>query len=913
MAADGQNRGGMAEWQPGWWARTFGGAGRWRLVIADGRLQVHGESQRVDAGVLDVIEIRTEPGPKLLTIRVANQPPVALKGAGRRASRQASAALAQQVDDQRRLAGLAQRAAEQGDAARLWWSAANARAQQQWMDRESAAAIDRGRPDVSAAIAAYGDPRLAGFTASRPEDERAAVDACQYVDVREWAARQNESFAEREKAESADFFRTVEKAPLTDEQIMATICFDNRVRAIASAGSGKTSTMVARAGYAVRRGIAAPEEILMLAFNKKAAAELSERVVSRLGDWGAAISSSTFHAFGLRVIGEATGRKPSVPDDLARDNGIGRLSRIVDTLRDQDPGFRRDWDLFRLVFGRHLPNLGDEPDPEAVDRRSGSQGFRTLAGEVVKSQEEVMIANWLFFNGVSYEYERPYEHDVADAHHRQYQPDFFYPDAGAYHEHWALGPDGNPPPQFEGYADSMNWRRRTHAEFGTRLIETTSAKIRDGSGFTDLAEELGRLGVELEENPYREAVGEPPVNDRALVSLMRSFMVHVKGNRLTEDALARRGGTAQLRNRLFLRMFSAVRRAWERDLRAHDQIDFEDMLNVATDCIESGRWVSPYRIVMVDEMQDASIARATMVRALLKRPGTYLYAVGDDWQSINRFAGADLSVLTRFSEWFGEAETIWLSRTFRSPQSLCDVAGAFVMRNREQLKKRVRSNAPELRESLAAIALKDRSQYDNAALKHCMQLDAQLDSPATLLVLSRYSRGRDDVPSVLEAKFSRLTVDFNTVHASKGKEADYVIVLGLESRGFPSAIEDDPLLQLAMAAPDSFPYAEERRLFYVALTRARRSVLLLTRAGHESPFLIELIQAKALRVHSPAGADITPVICPQCKKRIMRQRQGKRGPFLGCSGYPLCRGTIDVTSGYAPQGLRPSSAPTRTR
>jgi hypothetical protein len=298
---------------------------------------------------------------------------------------------------------------------------------------------------------------------------------------------------------------------------------------------------------------------------------------------------------------------------------------------------------------------------------------------------------------------------------------------------------------------------------------------------------------------------------------------------------------------------------------------------------------------------------------LIGGTATVLFCLWLAWQSVNRFAGADLSVLTRFSEWFGEAETIWLSRTFRSPQSLCDVAGEFVMRNREQLKKRVRSSAPEPREPLAAIALKDRSQYDNAVLKHCMQLDAQLDSPATLLVLSRYSRGRDDVPSVLEAKFSRLTVDFNTVHASKGKEADYVIVLGLESRGFPSAIEDDPLLQLAMAAPDSFPYAEERRLFYVALTRARRSVLLLTRAGHESPFLIELIQAKALRVHSSAGADITPVICPKCKKRIMRQRQGKRGPFLGCGGYPLCRGTIDVTSGYVPQGLRPSSAPTRTR
>jgi DNA helicase-4 len=402
--------------------------------------------------------------------------------------------------------------------------------------------------------------------------------------------------------------------------------------------------------------------------------------------------------------------------------------------------------------------------------------------------------------------------------------------------------------------------------------------------------------VKLDENPYREAVGEPPINDRALVSLMRSFMVHVKGNRLTAEELARRAGALQLRGKLFLSLFDEVAAAWDHDLRAHNQIDFEDMLNLATDYVESGRWASPFKIVMVDEMQDASSARAALVRALLKRPGTYLYAVGDDWQSVNRFAGADLSVLTRFSDWFGDAETIWLSRTFRSPQSLCDVAGSFVMQNPAQLKKRVRSSAPEPAESLIAVRVKDRSEYDDMVRKYCARLDKQVDSPATVLILSRYSRGRYDVSSVLDAEFSHLTVDFNTVHASKGKEADYVVVLGLEARGFPSAIEDDPLLQLAMAAPDAFPYAEERRLFYVALTRARRSVLLLTRTGHESPFLIELIRDNALRVRSPRGADITPVICPKCKTRVMRQRRGKRGPFLGCDGYPLCKGTMDIPS-----------------
>ncbi|MFF2318219.1 UvrD-helicase domain-containing protein [Arthrobacter sp. NPDC058097] len=770
-----------------------------------------------------------------------------------------------------------------------------------WVDQETIAALERIRPDVAAWLAAGTDPRFSAFPLGNRADQRGAVDACGTTDLPEWAARRNEAFLESEKDALADFFRTVEKSPLTEEQVRATVCFDNRVRVVAAAGSGKTSTMVARAGYAIRRKIAQPTEILALAFNRKAAGELSERLVSRLGDDGASVASSTFHSFGLRIIGEATGRKPSLPDDLATDNGIGRLSRVVDALRGQDPAFRREWDLFRLVFGRQLPDPGDEAEPEKVDRRTGAQGFETLAGEIVKSQEEVMIANWLFFNGVCYEYERPYAFDVADAHHRQYQPDFCYPDIDIWHEHWALGPDGVPPPHFEGYAESMAWRRQTHARYGTGLIETTSATIRDGSGFDHLERELRRHGIELEEDPYREAAGEPPITDRAMITLMRSFMSHAKGNRLSPDELTQRAGH-ELRARLFVRLYTAVVAEWDRQLRAAGQIDFEDMLNLATDYVDSGRWASSYRVVMVDEMQDTSAARAGLVRALLKTKGTYLYAVGDDWQSINRFAGSDLSVMTGFDNWFGAASTIWLDRTFRSPQSLCDIAGGFVTRNPGQIRKQIGSSAPDYGETVFAVSVDNRADYDSVLRQQLAGLDAQLTAPATVLLLGRYTRSRDDVRSALHAKHAHLKVEFNTVHASKGKEADYVVVLGLEIRGFPSTVEDDPLLQLAMAAPESHPYAEERRLFYVALTRARRSVLLLTRTGHESPFLLELVRDHTISVRSSNGTDITPVICPKCEKRAMRRRKGRHGDFLGCTGYPLCTGTLNLTARRASSG-----------
>lgn len=884
----------MTEWKPGWWARAFRGAGSWVLSIREGRLRVCGIPREVDADVIDVLGLAVDEGSGQLIVSLVHGTETVLNGLSRRAVREVAAAYLSELDERRHLAALLSKAEEQGEAASLWWSRVrDVMDRLRWADQDTIAALEGSRPDVAVWLATDSDPRLSGLPMGKREDQRAAVDACRTTDLSRWAAQRNEAFLEWEKDELADFFRKVEKSPLTEEQTRATVCFDNRVRVIAAAGSGKTSTMVARAGYAIRRGIAQPTEILALAFNKKAAGELSERLVSRLGDDGASVASSTFHAFGLRVVGEATGRKPSVPDDITNGNGIGRLAAIVDGLRDRDPAFRRDWDLFRLVFGRQLPDVGDEDEPETWDRSTGINGFGTLAGEVVKSQEEVMIANWLFLNGVRYEYERPYAHDVADAHHRQYQPDFYYPDIDVWHEHWALGSDGNPPPHFDGYAESMAWRRQTHTRYSTRLIETTSATIRDGSGFEHLEQELRRHGIQLEEDPYREAVGEPPITEPAMMTLMRSFMAHAKGNRLTPDVLTQRAGRT-LRARLFTRLYGVILAEWDRQLRAAGQIDFEDMLNLATDHVESGRWTSPYRLVMVDEMQDTSAARAALVRALMKTPGNYLYAVGDDWQSINRFAGSDLSVMTRFDNWFGTASTIWLDRTFRSPQSLCDVAGGFVMKNPNQISKNVRSSAPEAVETLCAVSVRERSHYGSAVRQHLTTLDSELTEPATVLLLGRYSRSKDDVTSALEARYANLTIEFNTVHASKGKEADYVVVLGLERNGFPSIVEDDALLQLAMSAPDSYPHAEERRLFYVALTRAKRSALLVTRAGRESAFLLELVGDRVVKIRSATGDDITPVVCPKCKKHTMKERKGRYGRFFGCAGYPTCKGTMKL-------------------
>lgn len=176
---------------------------------------------------------------------------------------------------------------------------------------------------------------------------------------------------------------------------------------------------------------------------------------------------------------------------------------------------------------------------------------------------------------------------------------------------------------------------------------------------------------------------------------------------------------------MFLQLIQPVREEWESGLRAEHSVDFDDMLLQAAELIEAGQWTSPYRLITVDEMQDTSAARARLIAGLLKMPDRYLFAVGDDWQSINRFAGSDLSVMADFDSWFGPAETVKLETTFRCPQSLCDIAGGFVTKNPDQLSKAVRSNQADGRRRVRAISLKKADDCLPAIMRHLEGLDEQ--------------------------------------------------------------------------------------------------------------------------------------------------------------------------------------------
>ncbi|PZS97559.1 MULTISPECIES: UvrD-helicase domain-containing protein [Stenotrophomonas] len=739
---------------------------------------------------------------------------------------------------------------------------------------------------------------------------RAALDALHDWQL-DWPAvwgDANATMATRELVLAKAFLDRVESRPLTEEQARAVICFDNRVQVVAAAGSGKTSTMVAKAAYAIDRGFVEPERIVMLAFNKDAAKELEERAqrsFDRLGMGDTVVESRTFHALGLAIIAKATGRKPDIPE-WATDATLGfnKLAELVDDLKDRSTHFRTQWDMFRLVFGRDLPPFGAEMEADGYDR-DGTPYIRALQGERVKSLEECVIADWLFYNGVTYDYERRYEFDTATDTHRQYRPDFYYPDAGLYHEHFALDGDGQPPAHFAHYAEGMHWKRQQHAARGTALVETTSFGLRSGHALQDLAERLDGSGVELDPNPDRELPeqGAKPMPDADLIGLMRTFIAHAKSNCLTLDDMAERlrqmpEDQFKERHRRFLEIASPVFQAWDNALADEHGIDFEDMLNMAAGLLEQGRYESPYELVMADEFQDASRARARLCRALVSKPGRYLFAVGDDWQSINRFAGADVSVMTGFREWMGQGQVLKLEQTFRCPQALCDASGRFISRNPVQIAKAVRSATPAVGPVLQAFQMNRREEVQDGVRQYLARLHQQLSSGAvpqgrngrvTVFILGRYRADRSAVPPDWKTAFgSTMDVEFLTAHRSKGREADYVILPGMIHRGFPSLRSDDPVLSLAMPDGDSYPLSEERRLFYVALTRARRSVAMFTLRGKHSPFLDELVRDGAVEVTTISGAAINEERCPVCKVGVFVDRNGPHGAFRSCSSYPLC-------------------------
>jgi DNA helicase-4 len=268
--------------------------------------------------------------------------------------------------------------------------------------------------------------------------------------------------------------------------------------------------------------------------------------------------------------------------------------------------------------------------------------------------------------------------------------------------------------------------------------------------------------------------------------------------------------------------------------------------------------------------------------------------VGDDWQSINRFAGADISLMSDFERTFGSRTVSLLSTSFRCPADICEVSSHFIRKNPVQVDKVVSTTNPRKRNSIACFEAKDEAGSATLIGKHLELLAENLrktkKKSVSVLIMGRYRSDQPgEFPQWKNQYRDTLNLAWSTIHGSKGLEADYVFVLNMvqKHRGFPSQIEDDPLLQLAMPTAEEFRYAEERRLFYVALTRAKQVVYVYTQSGRRSEFLVELQKDGLIEIRTGQGGDGARP-CPECQRGVLVLRDGKYGEFFGCNRFPKC-------------------------
>lgn len=695
------------------------------------------------------------------------------------------------------------------------------------------------------------------------------------------------------------YFDSVESNPLTANQRRACVIDEQHNLVLAGAGTGKTSTMIGRAGFLINAGLAEPEQILMLAFARKAAEEMDERIKSKLGI--ESLTVKTFHSLGKHIIAKVEGVVPAI-NPLAEDEH--KRARFVDEQLQrmlQDELYKTRLVTYFVRFIHPYKSAFQFKSLGEYNNYILENDIRTLQGELVKSYEECEIANYLYREGIAYQYEANYQVNTSGLDYRVYQPDFYLPEYGIYIEHFAVNEQNQTPPFIDQtqYLDGMAWKRELHAKHHTRLIETYSYQKQQGVLTQSLEQQLKEAGVQFKPLPNNELLHQ--LNQFGLVSgfaqLLAQLLALFKSAYLSIKAMVSLVKQHEDQERMLAAafLFEPIYESYQQHLKDTNTIDFDDMIGKAIGYVEAGHYHSPYTYILVDEFQDISASRARLIKALLNQnPYSGLFCVGDDWQSIYRFTGSDVTLTKDFEQHFGATVTSVLDQTFRFNNKIGDVAAQFVMQNPTQIGKQIRSH--RIVEHAAVSLIK--TNHDQVGLTAALEdINCQAEADASVLILARVSFRKPNMQS-LKKQHPNLKLQFMTVHASKGKEADYVIVLGLEKgkHGFPSEKATHSLLELLLPPAEAFAHAEERRLFYVALTRARHHVYLVSDANKASDFVRELVE-KNYDINQDEfigegfQEKIADVPCPVCETGFMVSRDSQKGSFFGCSQYPLCNHT----------------------
>ena len=690
--------------------------------------------------------------------------------------------------------------------------------------------------------------------------------------------------------ELRDYFKNMYKdvdsnIVLDDDQINAIINDNPAVLILAGAGTGKTTTMVAKVKYLVDIKHVDPSKILVISYTRKAVEELRD-IINEAFDINCEVS--TFHSFGYKYIRYLfSNRKCVVVDDNFKENVFyeyinkmfkeNKIKLLIDNFNQRSlehfSYFKyfidhyeqySDYDSFFEDYKKHKLEEARNNDIVYLIDLWTKRNYFTLKGEFVKSASEKVIANFLYKHGIDYSYEKVYEDVVEDR--KIYRPDFTLDFAGqkVYLEYFGMS---------DVCYNKIKYKKlKYHSEKNNLFIYIDSMPIEDIEKVLDY--KLKEFGFVYRDRSNEEIYLQIlEFNKLAPVEQLMDFFYDIvfqikesykreNYRTIVEEYIKCLSPNEQELAIKQFRLFNDFYVFYNNKLYTSDvyYFDFSDLLYYANKYISDVRYLTDiikYDYMIIDEYQDISDGEYLFARKTSDRCSSKVFVVGDDWQSIYAFRGSNIRYITRFEQYFSDPTIVSIRNTYRNSQELIDISGEFIMKNPFQIKKRLISSK-HLSNPIKFIPF-DGSDFENEYLELENQIKKiHSEHPDhSILVLGRNNKminrmfyynkdfSRDLDNKIKVADINDLQLEGMTIHKSKGLTYDEVIIIGM-SKAFPSSGHIEFWIKdLFKPKPpiEGIDYPEERRLFYVALTRTKNNVFILydTNPRYRSKFVDELM------------------------------------------------------------------------
>jgi len=709
----------------------------------------------------------------------------------------------------------------------------------------------------------------------------------------------NEQVLEKDYLKYKDYFENMYKGiddniHLDKEQIKAILTDEDYSLILAGAGTGKTTTMASKVKYLVDIKHINPAKIAVMSFTKKATEELENRIKV---DFNIPANTTTFHSLGYSYIKEIfKTHKCYIVDSQIRNkifinyfkenifpfkykieeifkifkpeeiNKSWLFSKFFKENYDKFNTFDEYFEYYKKVKINEIDNLEEFVENRILKDINKEDYPTTIKGELVKSAGEARIANFLYRNSIDYEYEKIYKELMED--NTTYKPDFTLNLGGeeVYIEFFGLSSYDESSTDIKKYNTIRKKKEKYHREHHTKFISIDYIK---GQNIEEtLKFELQKLGFTLKPKTYIEIYNRILDNNEIstfypfkdflyeLIDLLKSS--NKRNNYVSSINEYININPSEVQEEMIKQYeyFKEFYKYYQDKLYGNSEeygFDFSDMFYYATKYMENlNKTNLQFDYIIIDEYQDISKERYMFTKKISDLNNSKVIAVGDDWQSIFAFAGSKIRYIYDFEKYFEGSKLLRITNTYRNSQELINYSGSFIMKNNDQIKKELISEK-SINHPIKFVKFKDDNEY--LVLKRLIK-KIHLDNPShKILILSRINKNiemifeDDDFKDGIDTKiefigYENLDIDGMSIHKSKGLTSDEVILIGLDN-SFPLDKRNTFWLKAIFKEDiekESIPFAEERRLFYVALTRTKNYVYLLVNEDTKkrSPFVNEI-------------------------------------------------------------------------